>query len=397
MDAYRAFLAVPGVKRVLIAAVFGRMPTGMLPLAVLLLMTATGNTLRTAGLAVGGCALASAAAAPVQGALATAVGTTRVLAIAAVGHSATLIALVIAANSGAASAWLVLLAACAGALMPPLMAHARGLWGVLAPDARTREAAFALDSAGIEVAWILGPVLVVACVEIASAAATMVLCAVITTVGVLGFATSSAVRGAGRGAASAPGFTLVPGRSVHRLLGSAAFFGLYWGSLQVGLPALAIEGHAEWAAGVMLALVSIGSIGSAIVYGGRTWRASVTTRYLVLLLLLALATAPLIVVHALAGVVLICLGAGAAMGPAYSTLNSLMAAAAPPGLVTQTFTWSTSAAFTGMAVGSSAAGFVVDHAGAGAPFAVAVAAAGLGAAVIWTAHRAGPEASGAPT
>jgi MFS family permease len=384
MRAYREFLAVHGVKPVLIAAVFGRMPTGMLPLAIVLLVTSAGGSLAAAGLAAGGFGLASAAAMPVQGALAAALGTIRLLAIVTVGHSIALVTLVVAAESGQSSAVLVVLSACAGALLPPIMAYVRALWTELAPDTRTRDAAFALDSIGVDVAWILGPVLVVASVAVASASATIVLCAVITACGILGFASSKAVRGSGAGVGAVSRVGLFPSRSIYWLLGSILFFGVYWGTVQVGLPALAIEADAEWASGVLLTLVSVGSLAAALVYGALTWRVRVVTRYAALLVALGLVTTPLIVVHGLTGVALISVCTGLALGPTFSAMNALMANAAPTGLAIQSFTWSTSAAFGGMALGSGVAGLVADYSGVGAPFAVGALAAVVAAAVIWT-------------
>src|SRR5437762_13038043 len=99
----------------------------MSSLAILLLVRATHHSYAIAGLAVGADALASAAAAPVQGRLVDRFGRLRVLAPCAVAQAIVLVAFVLASSADASGLALVPLAALAGALVPPVSPTARAL------------------------------------------------------------------------------------------------------------------------------------------------------------------------------------------------------------------------------------------------------------------------------
>ena len=100
VSGYRAFLSIPGARRLLISAVVTRVPNGMLSLAILLLIRGRTGSFAVAGVAVGAFALANAAVAPIQGALVDRLGQPRVLGVCAVGQSALLVLLVAAAQAG---------------------------------------------------------------------------------------------------------------------------------------------------------------------------------------------------------------------------------------------------------------------------------------------------------
>jgi predicted MFS family arabinose efflux permease len=162
---------------------------------------------------------------------------------------------------------------------------------------------------------------------------------------------------------------------------SVALFGFWWGALLVGLPALAVHAGSRDASGVLLALVSVGGVIGGLLYGARTWRIPVATRYWVLLLALAVLLAPLVLARTLAAAIPFCLLAGLAMTPMLACQNTLVGAVAPVGTTTEAFTWTTAATFGGIAAGSAVAGSLVAPAGVGAPFAAACAATALAATI----------------
>jgi hypothetical protein len=381
VSAYRAFLSIPGARRLLISAVVTRVPNGMLSLAILLLIRGRTGSFALAGVAVGAFALANASVAPVQGALVDRLGQPRVLGACAVGQSILLVALVAAAQARLPTVLLVGLVGLAGALVPPSMACARALWPQIASNAATRDAAYALDAITLEAAWVLGPLLVVAVVALASPAAAVLLCATITLGGTAAFASSPHARHWRSGGQRRSRAGAIASPELRRLLGSIALFGFWWGAIQVGLPALAVHVGSRGASGALLALVSLGGVIGGLLYGARSWRVSIEARYGVLLLVLALLLTPLIIARSLAAAIPLSLIAGLALTPMLSCQNTLVGAVAPAGSVTEAFTWTTTATFGGIAVGSAAAGSLIGAAGVGAPFAAACAAASLAAAL----------------
>ena len=387
VSGYRAFLSIPGARRLLISAVVTRVPNGMLSLAILLLIRGRTGSFAVAGVAVGAFALANAAVAPIQGALVDRLGQPRVLGACAVGQSALLVLLVAAAQARLPSVLLVGLVGLAGALVPPSMACARALWPQITSDAATRDAAYALDAITLEAAWVLGPLIVVAVVALASPAAAVLLCAAITLGGTAVFTSSPHSRrwrsaGQRRSRAGA-----IASPQLRRLLGSIALFGFWWGAIQVGLPALALHAGSREASGALLALVSVGGVVGGLFYGARHWSVPIDTRYWVLLLLAAILLTPLIIARSLVAAIPLSLVAGLALTPMLACQNTLVGAVAPAGTMTEAFTWTTAATFGGIATGSTAAGSLIGVAGVGAPFAAACAAAALAAVLAALAQR----------
>jgi len=372
---YRTLLGARGVRRLLVSSVLARMSLGMNSLAILLFVRVQTGSFLAAGLAVGAFTAASAAAAPLQGALLDRVGQLRVLLPCAVGEAALLVALVLATRAGASLAAIVALAALAGALLPPVSACVRALWPLVAPDRAVREAAYSLDATTQEIIWTLGPVLVGVTVGLASAAVAVLLCAAVTVGGTLLFAGAPLARGwrGGESERVRGGALASPG--LRALLGSVLLTGMAIGALEVGLPALASHLGSASSAGLLLALWSAGSLAGGVLYGLRRWDAPTGVRHQALLLGLVVLVAPLLLVRSLPAAIVLSVPAGLALAPMFSCQYSLVGELAPRGSTAEAFTWHTAALVAGVAAGSALAGALVDSAGVGACFALGCAGA----------------------
>jgi predicted MFS family arabinose efflux permease len=116
-------------------------------------------------------------------------------------------------------------------------------------------------------------------------------------------------------------------------------------------------------------------------FGGRAWRTSLWTRYVVLLLLAVVFTSPLILAHSIAAGALCTVFSGLTIAPVFSCQYALVGHAVTPGTETEAFTWVTAALVTGIAVGSAAGGGLVSAAGVSAAFVFAVGATACAAAM----------------
>ncbi len=383
---YRGVLAIPGAARLLVSTAVARLPVGMWSLAIVLLVRSRSDGFRTAGVAVAAFALAGGALAPLQGRLIDRHGPRVVVLPCAVGQGALLGALALAAAERAPAAVLVVLAGAAGAAMPPISACVRTLWRQVAPDVAVAEAAYALDAIVQELIWTVGPLLVAALVALGSPVAAVAACGAISLVGGLFFVSGSLARAwqeSSRPAAAPPrgrGGAL-SSAGLRALLGSIALTGLAIGAILVGLPALAVHEHARAIAGVLVALWSVGSVAGGLLYGAREWRAPVAVRYRVLVLAVAIGTAPLIVAHSLVAAIALSALAGIAYAPMLACQYSLVGSVAPINTTAEAFTWTTAALVAGSAAGSALAGALVDAAAVGTSFALAVGAGLLAAAV----------------
>jgi MFS family permease len=356
---YRALFSVPGFSRLLVSSLLGRLPTGMFSLAILLFVHAQTGSFLAAGVAVGAFTLAGAVTGPLLGALVDRVGQTRVLLGAAAAQSALLLALVLVAQLGAPAPVIVAVAALAGAALPPMAGCVRALWSAVA-HGEALQTAYAFDATVQELIWTLGPLLVGLTAGFASPAAAVLACAALTICGTVFFATSRLSRGwreeaqqrSRAGALSSPG--------LRTLLASVLLAGVVIGAVEVGLPALAVQRGARWAAGPLLALFSLGSMAGGVIYSARSWQLSIERRYITLLTAMAIAVAPLIAVHSLVGAFPLSAIAGLALAPMISCQFSLVGALAPAGATTEAFTWHRAATVAGMAGGSALGGSLID-------------------------------------
>src|SRR5258707_1153005 len=129
----------------------------MLTITVLL-VAAQHATMAVAGLALAGYTLAASVTAPLRGRLADRRGLFGVAAVCGIGYALAWLGLLGGSLARGPAGLLVGAAAAAGACTPPVSPGLRSLWSVLAA-AGLRQAAFALDAAVFDLAYITGPVL----------------------------------------------------------------------------------------------------------------------------------------------------------------------------------------------------------------------------------------------
>ena len=197
---YRSVLSVPGAARLFATALVARLPQGMAPLAVLLLVRGATHSYAAAGLAVGASALATAVCAPLLGRQVDHRGRGRVLLPLAAGQAVMYGLLVLAARSNAGAAALIALAALSGALLPPVAPVVRALLREVIDDVDVRETAYALEAVIQEVLWITGPLFVALVIAVSSPDVAVALLGAVCLGGTLLFLRSPLLR---RGTADA--------------------------------------------------------------------------------------------------------------------------------------------------------------------------------------------------
>jgi MFS family permease len=374
---YRALFAVPGFARLLVSSLLGRLPSGMFSLTILLLVRQQTGSFLTAGLAVGVFTLTGALLSPVQGTLADRLGPPRVLLPCAVAQAILLVVLMDVVRGGAPPVAILPMAALAGAFVPPVSGCVRALWSELAPDAETLENAYSLDAVTEELVYTLGPLLAGSVAVFVSPSSAVLLCAGIVLGGTTLFASCPGPRSwrgqarghSSRGALSSSG--------LRTLLGSVLFGGAVIGGIEVGLPALSVHMGARGAAGVMLALFSIGSMAGGLLYAGQDSAETRGSRYVRILLAVELLVAPLLLVKSLPAALFLSAVAGLGIAPMLSCQFSLVGALAPRGATTEAFSWHRGTTVAGIALGSAFGGWLIDGIGAWGAFALSGTSAAL--------------------
>ena len=392
-----AVLRSPGVARVFAASLLGRIPAGALGLLLILRVRELGGGYADGGAVAGAFSLGYATAAPLVGRLVDARGQTRVLAATATAVGGALAALALAPHGTPLGA-LLALAALAGAAHPPLAACLRALWPVLLPDGGARHAAYALEAAALEVAYVLGPLLLVGAIATRSAALALGACVALLAAGTAAFATASPSRrwrpaaGVSRGLAGA---LASPG--LRTLLAATALVGVSFGGVEVSTVAFAEQAHARGAIGPLLAGWGLASMVGGAIAVRRGAPRDRGRRIVELLAALSASDALLVAARGPLALAALLVVAGLAIAPTFAVLYDVAADVAREGTVTEAFTWLQTGIGGGLALGSAAGGALAAASGARAGFLAAAAGAGLAAVLTCVRRRdLAPAAEAAP-
>ncbi|HEY1594939.1 MAG TPA: MFS transporter [Thermoleophilaceae bacterium] len=381
---YGALFRTPRIAGLLSAMVVARMPIGINSLALVLFFRHEGKSFGVAGAAAGALALGSALGAPLAARLIDRFGPRVLLGLAAV-HAGGLVVVIALTLHGAPNPVLVPAAFLVGSSLPPISSVLRAAYRtVLAHDPELIPTAFAFEAVLTEVIFVVGPLAVAVLVWVASAAAALIVSAVCCVVGTAWFL--SALPGSIR-RYRAPH---APGREIAGALRSAGLrtlvmamlpVGFAFGALEVTLPAFAdAQGHRQLA-GVLLAILSIGSMAGGIFYGARPRRFPLLTVHLLCAVSLPVVIALLATAGSAAQMGLLLLLAGLPIAPLIATRNELAGLVALPGSETEAFTWPLTALVSGVAIGAAVAGALADGPGWRSAILVATIVAALGALV----------------
>lgn len=380
LDRYATVLRGTGAAAPLAASVVGRLPLGMTGLAVLLLVREATGSYAAAGLVSAAYAVALALVTPLRARTADRRGPIGILLLVGVLHPLALIGLVLLAASGAGAVVLAAAAVAAGATVPPLGAVLRAMWVHLVP-ASALITAYALEAVVIELCFVGGPLLVAVLTALLGPSAAVLAAAALTLAGTVWLVRTPAVRAVSP--VGSPPHLLGPlvSSPVRGLLLGVGLVGAGFGAIEVALPAFVEElGRQPSAAGVLLAVWSVGSMGGGLVYGAVAPRTGQRRQLPRLVALLALGTVlPLLAVGPssllLMGAALV--GYGVAIAPYFACNSVLLGGSAPTGTATEAFAWNSSSIFGGAALGTAAAGLLVEQVGVQAAFGVTAASGAL--------------------
>ncbi len=268
----RALAAAGGPVRLLLAAsLVARLPQGMGPLAVLLLVQDRTGSLSGAALASGAWGLGAAFGQAIWARHADRVGARRALVLSQLLQAAALAALVPAAG-GVASATAAALVAGLGS--PPVSAIARAAWPRLLRDREQLAGFYGVDASVQELIFICGP-LVVAAAAVVDPAWAVLAAAVAGTAGNALVAAHPEVRRAPARRAPA-GSRLELARTIRAPLLVAGGLCGALGAIDVAVPAAALEQGERAAGPLLIAVWSAGSLVGGLVLAGarssRPWR-----------------------------------------------------------------------------------------------------------------------------
>ena len=385
---YGDVLRSPGMRWLLPASLFARLPVAMTGLAIVFVVTRAGGSYARAGLVTASYVAGAGAASPVWGRLVDRLGRRTVLVPTAAMNAAGLIAL--SAVPQRLVAVVVVVAALSGVVAPPVSACARSLWPRLL-DPSLRTTVYALEATLQEGIFIAGPALVALLAGVFGAGAALAGTGVAGLVGVGLF-----VAHPGANLPTEPLTGRAGGawriRELRILVVATSVLLVAVGIVDLSVVAFASHGRPAGAAGgALLAVWSVGSMIGGLIFGARPSMAGSSTAVAVAVAgagfgLLALAPGTV-------GLALLLLLTGPTIAPAIARVYADVSSAAPADVATEAFTWLASGALAGSAAGNALGGAIIASVGARPAFLCAAATA-VASAVLVSAPWRGPARDG---
>jgi MFS family permease len=387
LSTYRRIFDAPGSLAFSSAGFISRMPLSMTGIGIVTMLSTLRGDYGLAGAVSATLALSSAALGPQVSRLVDRYGQARVI-LRATGVTVAAMGVLLLCARWDAPDWTLFVSAAVAGCMPSMGSLVRARWALIYRGAPTLHTAYAFESVMDEIVFIVGPILSVGLCTIAFPEAGPLVAMVCLTVGVLLFAaqrrtepplhpdahhtgTASAIR--------TPGLWVL----VLTFVGVGAIFG----SVDVVTVAFADHLHHKALASIVLAVYALGSCVAGIVFGALRMHGPLSKRFLVGIICMAVSMLPLLFVKNLVALAAALFVAGLSISPTMVTTMGLVERIVPASKLTEGMTWTTTGLAVGVALGCSAAGWVVDGAGASAGYWVTVAAGALAAAAAFLGAR----------
>ncbi|WP_211225892.1 MFS transporter [Nocardioides alkalitolerans] len=367
LRSYQRLFGLVGPLYVVVAFV-ARIPLAMAQIGTLLLVADATGSYGAGGAAAGALAIANAIASPFTGTLADRFGQRRVVGIQSALGAAGLVGVVLTSTSDASTLLVLATAALAGASLPQVGPLARVRWRpITAHETHQRRlvsTAFSYEGAADEASFVLGPTLVGVVAALVSPAGALLTAAGMLAVFGSWFALHRTAPAGFRRTRSATDAPLLSAALLVLLLAQGCL-GMIFGSIQTGSTVLATSAGMPGAAGLVHALLGIGSVlaGLATVYLPDSF--SLPARLAVAAAGLSVLATPLLIVDSLTGASVVTLLLGFAVAPFMITAFTLAERVVPRDRVTTAMTLLAGATGLGYAAGSALAGHLADAAQAG--------------------------------
>ncbi|MET0352910.1 MAG: MFS transporter, partial [Plantibacter flavus] len=385
MSSYRDLLRTPGVARIIAAQLTARFPFGMLSLAFLLHIEQVTGSYGAAGLVLAATSIGQAIAGPLTSRWMGVWGIRKVLllTLAVCAVSVTTIALVTMTVPAYMAVGFV-----AGLSTPPVQPAVRTIYPKLVTSQQLTPL-FSLDASAQEIIWVLGPVVTTFVSTQIGTVWGIALAAAIMVVGCLWFISSPEV-----GRVRIPRSRRKLGQVLKRppvLLATVVGFLLIGACSAVEAGVVATFGHDGLEAGIVLAIFSVGSLAGGLALGHTPIGPYALARR-IFIVFAGLAVASLFLNAWWLSVTLFVAGIGIA--PALAVLFAIVSASVKFSDTAEAYGWVGTGQLIGAAMGSAAAGFLIDGSGAVGAFWVAGLFALLGFVIPWIGHRWHPDLRG---
>lgn len=382
---YREIFAARGAAGFSAAGFVARLPIAMVGIGIVTMLSQLRGDYGVAGALSAVFALAYAAITPLVSRAVDRFGQRTVLPVASVISACALAALLVCVRVGAPDVVLFLLAVPSGC-MPTIGAMVRARWTELYRGRPQLRTAFAFESVLDEVCFIAGPVISVGLSVSVFPEAGPLLALVLLVVGTFALVAQRGTEPVVRDRSHDAGGSVVRNPSVWVLVAVMLAMGTVFGTVDVTSIAFATDRGTPAAATIGLALFAGASAVAGVVFGALRPGADLRRQLVAGTAVVALLMWPLLLVDSLLGLAGALALAGISVAPTLIVGTTLVETVVPHAKLTEGITWTVTGLGVGVAVGSAAAGQMIDTYGTRAGFVVAVTAGVLAFAVAGGAY-----------
>lgn len=369
MKSYIALLKMPGVGRIIAAQLTARFPGGMLSLAYLLHVERVHDSYGAAGLVLAATSVGQAIAGPLTSRWMGVWGMRRVLTLTMIVCAASIFTIALVPLS---VPLYMVVGFIGGLSMPPVQPAVRTIYPKMVP-AKQLTPLFSLDASAQEIIWIVGPVVTTFVATQISTVLAIVLAGAFLVGGGIWFISSPEV-GQVRIPRSKRAFGTVLRRPAV-LLSTITGFLLVGACAAVEAGVVAVFGHGGPEAGIVLAIWAIGSIVGGLSLGHVPIGPWALARRMFIVFAGMAAAMAFLDFWWLSFALLI---AGIGIAPALAVIFAIVSASVKFSDTAEAYGWVGTGQLIGAAMGSAAAGFLIDANGAIGGFMVAAAFAFFG-------------------
>jgi MFS family permease len=366
----------------------------MTGLGIVLLVQMQTGSYTLAGILVATVTLAMAISGPLLSKVIDRHGQARVAAPLSIGYAGAIIAFVIAVQSDAPTAVLIVAGFTVGACQPMVGSLVRARWAnALSGDPRMR-AAFAWESLLDEAFFVIGPPVATVMALQFRSDSPLIAVAVMTLIGTLWLVSQRNTAPAPRQRSEQARGLALRFRGMVPLFFAFVMLGMVFAGFEVTTIAFAEENDVRALTGVLLGTYAAGSLVAAVLFGAihlrRPWR----TQFAVSMTAVAVFLLPLPFLHLLFESPVLPLGicafiAGFAVSPSLISGFALAENLVPGNRVTEGLTWVSTGIFVGLAAASALSGALVDAFGSASAYGLTAGVGIIGAAMGWIGWMSG--------
>lgn len=383
---YRELFAAPGSKMFSASGFIARMPTSMISIGLVTMLSQVRGEYGMAGAIAAVFALSSALLAPQIAKLVDQRGQSKVLLPAAIVSGLSILSLLLCVRLEAPDWTLFVFALLAGCI-PSMPAMIRARWSNIYTGSPMLHTAFSFESVVDEVCFIFGPILSVSLsVSVFLEAGVLAAC-LFLLIGVVLFTRQKSTEPPVSALHNKKQPTVLRIPAMRVLVITFVAIGTIFGGIDVVTVAFARFHGSPVAASYILSIYAVGSCIAGLVFGLLKLKAPLHRQFLVSVAVMTATMLPLLIADTLLKLGPVAFISGLSIAPTMIVTMALIERRVPGHQLTEGMTWATAGLGVGVALGSSLAGRTVDAYGVQQGYLIAIIAGFLALAFALMGYR----------